>query len=670
MAEEVKEIVSSNKSESEAAASSEAGIEETTDYLTEDILFKHVKRQANIIREALEDSFTVPTTAEELTQAYEKHLFCPKSIPAKQENGALEANPRLNFYPTFMIPETLATYHIFFQNLKIPISCKINRPSANKLMRLKHGSHIPDFPSLEEVSRIFEGLGNEEVCKNCLQQENGSHLIELEQDGPRAAVLKRNISLTHFAYPAINLPPKIMTSVMETLILKHVKAKTEGNEEEDEDCVVVTNDELVRWLGLKENIEQTIQERRKTMMAVVLVSTLLESLQRFFVTEDMVKKIGESLHYIFRHGYVKQAIQVSNVEITNLVTHMGIMHENRIGHNTLHATLNGENKIDYIRDTIFIWLIHTWQTAMGVWQQCMDPSNIKVLEKNLERSRKSLWTGFDETSIAKELSRIIFPDSLVETLQRGLPDISNQSIIQNFRNFILERSGILPAMCSALPTDFVPIHYKESPPPLWAYTYLLKLANFFMHQFDLHTDSSGEGLMECYCRCNLCTPHRSIVTNTALLNEMQSIGTFELQRPPSEAGGTQAPLKLTAALWTNAYLKKFERADFYPYMISYYEDRKSQPKADLTACVITQPTILAQLQSIKKAREEFLLKKGHGVYLDPQTGEELSGVNTNSSHNELSRGRKPELEQPGRGRTKHRRERTKKESKNDRNTMG
>lgn len=654
MAEEVKEIVSITNSE--AAASAEAGIEETTDYISEDLLFKHIKRQANIVKEALEDYFVAPTTTEELSKAYEKHLFCPKSIPEKQENGALTANPRLNFYPTFMIPETLATYHIFFQNLKIPLSCKLNRTAANKVMHLKHGTHIPDFPSLEDVSRIFEGLGNEEVSKHCLE-ENNSHLIELENDGPRAAVLKRNISLTHFAYPAVNLPPKIMTSVMETLIIKHVKAKSENEDDHEEDCVVVTNEELIRWLGLKENIEQSVQEKRKTMMAVVLVSVLLESLQRFFVTEEMIKKIGESLHYMFRHGYIKQAIQVSNVELTNLVTHMGIVHENRIGQNTLHGTLNGENKIDYIRDTIFLWLIHTWQTAMGVWQQCMEPSNIKVLEKNLERARKSLWTGFDETSIAKELSKIIFPDSLVETLQKGLPDIFNQSIIQNFRNFILERSGILPAMCNALPTDFVPIHYKECPPPQWAYTYLLKLANFFMYQFDLHVDSSGEGLMECYCRCNLCTPHRNIVTNTALLNEMQSIGTFELQRPPTADGSTPPSLKLTPALWTNAYLKKFESADFYPYEINYYEDRKSGPKADLTACVITQSSILAQLQSIKKAREEFLLKKGRGVYLDPQTGEELSG-GSNSSHNELGR-RKSEFEQLGRGRSRYRKEKSK-----------
>lgn len=670
MTEEVKEIVSS-EADSEAAASAEAGIEETTDYLNEDLLFKHLKRQANIVKEALEDAFILPTSAAEISLAYEKHLFCPKTKPEKQENGALAANPRLNFYPTFMIPETLATYHLFFQNLKIPISSKINRPSANKVLRLKHGSHIPDFPTLQDVSKIFEGLGNEEVSKNCLQEENNSHLIELEHDNPRAAVLKRSIALTHFAYPAVNLPPKIMAAVMDTLIMKKVKPKSDDNNEEEEDTVVVSDEELVRWLqlDLKDNVEESLQEKRKSMMAAVLVSSLLVSLQRFFVSEEMIKKIGESLHYIFRQGYIKQAIQVSNVELTNLVSHMGIIHENRVGHNTLHATLKGENRIDYMRDTIFLWLIHTWQTAMGVWQQCMEPTNIKVLEKILHDSKKKLWSSFDELTTATELSKLIFPDSLVETLQKGLPDISNQSIIQNFRSFILERSGILPAMCTALPTDFVPIHYKECPPPLWPYTYLMQLANFFMHQFDLHAESSGEGLMECYCRCNLCTPHRSVVTNTALLNEIQAIGTFELQRPPTEDGHTPPSLKLTPALWTNAYLRKFERADFYPFTIQFYEDSKSAPKAELSACVITQAHILAQLQNIKKAREEFLLKKGRGVYLDPQTGEELNCETANIVHNELSR-RRPEPQQPEqRGRTKHRLRRLQKEAKN-RQQMG
>lgn len=613
------------------------------EYMSEDALHLHIKRQANILLESLTEALEVPTTVAELSAAYERNLFCPKKLPKKQENGTLPPNPRLNFYPTFITPETLATYHLFFQNQKIPLSCKINRPKANEALHLKRGSRLPVFPTVEEVKRIFEGLGDEEVSKNALPRDN-SHLVELEHDGPRAAVLKRNTALTHFAYPAVNLPPKVMSCVMSSLVMKQVEAKTEEgreDEEENEPAEVVSDAEIMRWLGLKgtpQEIESEVQERRKTMMAVLLVSVTLHSIKRFFTTPSMIKKIGETLHYMFHHGYIKQAIKVSNVDLTNIVSYMGILHENRVGHSTLHQNLTGNNRLDYVRDTIFLWLVYTWQTAMGVWQQCMETSNLKELEKLLARAKRQLWSGFDESTIAAELSELIFPHELVRTLQNGLPDLTHQSMMQYFRDFVLERSGILPAMCTALPTDFVPLQYKECPPPLWAYTYFLQLANYFMYHNDLQADSSGEGLLECYCRCNLCTPHRCVATNTALLNEVQSIGTFELQGPPGEDGALPAPLKLTSGAWTNAYLRKFESADYHPYKIQYYEDQKSpQSKAELTACVITQSQILAQLQNIRKAREKFLLKKGHGVYLDPQTGEELNTSEPNPDHNEAPR---------------------------------
>ena len=620
--------------QAEQLATDEAEDQATAGYLSGDVLHTHIKRQANILHEALHQEMAIPTTASELTRAYEKHLFCPVSPPPKQENGTLQPNPRLNFYPTFIVPETLATYHLFFQNQRIPFSCKANRPSANKTLALGRDDHLPCFPAVEEVQKIFEGLGPEEISKNALENEN-SHLVELAQDGPRVAVMKRNISITHFAYPAVNLPPKVMSTVMDSLIMKSVEGKSQLEEQDKEEQTeggdVVSDEELIRWLKLKdkpeEEVRERIAERRKTVMAAVLVSVVLRSMERFFTKPEVIKKTGESLHYLFRHGYIRQACKISNVELTHLITYMGILHENRVGQSTLHNSLTGENRLDYIRDTIFLFLIYSWQTAMGVWQQCLDPNNLKDLAKLLDKHKRRLWCAESESMMATVLSEIIFPEEIVEILQKGLPDIVNQSMLQQFRDFILERSAILPAMSSALPTDFVPIHYKQCPPQLWVYTYLLHMANFFMYHNDLQTDSSGEGaLMECYCRCNLCTPHRSLAINTALLNEVQAIGTFELARPPKEDGTEQAPLKLTPGMWTNAYLRKFEEKDYYPFQIRYYEDQKHPTsKAELKACVITQAGILAQLKEIKKAREEFLLKKGRGVYLDPQTGEELSG---------------------------------------------
>ncbi|QGX48404.1 100K [Human mastadenovirus F] len=598
------------------------------DYLggKDDVLLKHVLRQSTIVQEAFKDYSGFPLTVEELSRTYEANLFSPRVPPKKQANGTCEPNARLNFYPVFAVPEALATYHIFFKNQRIPLSCRANRTQGDRILHLKAGAHIPEIVSLEEVPKIFEGLGKDEKrAANALQKsetENQNVLVELDGDNARLAVLKRTIEVSHFAYPALNLPPKVMRSVMDHLLIKRVEPldsdQPEQNSEDGQP--VVSDDDLARWLDTHD--PTTLQERRKMMMAVILVTVELECLQRFFANPQTLRKIEESLHYAFRHGYVRQACKISNVELSNLVSYMGILHENRLGQNVLHCTLQGEARRDYVRDCIYLFLILTWQTAMGVWQQCLEERNLRELEKLLVRNRRELWTAFSERTAACQLADLIFPERLMQTLQNGLPDFVSQSILQNFRSFILERSGILPAMSCALPSDFVPLCYRECPPPLWSHCYLLRLANYLAHHSDLMENSSGEGLLECHCRCNLCTPHRSLVCNTELLSETQVIGTFEIQGPERQEGASN--LKLTPALWTSAYLRKFIPEDYHAHQIKFYEDQSRPPKAPLTACVITQSQILAQLQAIQQARQEFLLKKGHGVYLDPQTGEELN----------------------------------------------
>ncbi|WCR68336.1 100 kDa hexon-assembly associated protein [Human adenovirus 4] len=598
----------------------------------EDALIKHLARQAIIVKDALLDRTEVPLSVEELSRAYELNLFSPRVPPKRQPNGTCEPNPRLNFYPVFAVPEALATYHIFFKNQRIPVSCRANRTRADALFDLGPGARIPDIASLEEVPKIFEGLGSDETrAANALQGEGGEHehhsaLVELEGDNARLAVLKRTIELTHFAYPALNLPPKVMSTVMDQVLIKRaspISKEMQDPESSEEGKPVVSDEQLARWLGPQAS-PQSLEERRKLIMAVVLVTAELECLRRFFTDAETLRKVEENLHYIFRHGFVRQACKISNVELTNLVSYMGILHENRLGQNVLHTTLRGEARRDYIRDCVYLYLCHTWQTAMGVWQQCLEEQNLKELCKLLQKNLKALWTGFDERTTASDLANLIFPERLRLTLRNGLPDFMSQSMLQNFRSFILERSGILPATCSALPSDFVPLTFRECPPPLWSHCYLLRLANYLAYHSDVIQDVSGEGLLECHCRCNLCTPHRSLVCNPQLLSETQIIGTFELQGPGDEGSAAKGGLKLTPGLWTSAYLRKFVPQDYHPFEIRFYEDQSQPPKAELTACVITQGAILAQLQAIQKSRQEFLLKKGRGVYLDPQTGEELN----------------------------------------------
>ena len=620
-------------------------------YVDSDVIFKHVLRQSVILSKSLESKLEVPLQICELSKAYEKELFSPRVPPRKLENGTCEPNPSLNFYPTFMLPETLATYHIFFQNQKIPLSCRANRPKADEELLMRSGDSLPDYPTTDRVPKIFEGLGDEELASaKALEESADSSLPELKTDNPRLAVMKRSVALTHCAYPAINLPPKVMTCIMEKLIISKAKPVTDESPGEEGGQPVVSDVELARWLGVKPDDTATLEARRKSMLASTLVTLQLECMRRFFTSDEMIKKLSESLHYMFNHGYVKLGSKISNVELTNLISYMGILHENRLGQNVLHNTLKGEARRDYVRDCIYLYLVYTWQTAMGVWQQCLESENVKELGKILNRKRRELWSGFDERTIASDLADIVFPAKLVETLCNSLPDFTSQSQMQNFRSFILERSGILPAVCNAMPSDFVPIKYKECPPTLWHYCYLLNLANYLMFHSDIAYDNTGEGLLECYCRCNLCSPHRCLVTNTPLLNEVQAINTFEMQPPPKPDGTLPPPFKLSAGLWTSAFLRHFEREDFHAKTIQFYEDQNKPPKVTPNACVITQGEILAQLQEIKKAREQFLLKKGHGVYLDPQTGEELNSAAATPSHNvyreqRRQKGRQPQKEE-------------------------
>ncbi|AFK92220.1 100 kDa protein [Human mastadenovirus D] len=619
----------------------------------EDVLLKHLQRQSIILRDALADRSETPLSVEELSRAYELNLFSPRVPPKRQPNGTCEPNPRLNFYPVFAVPEALATYHIFFKNQKIPVSCRANRTRADALLALGPGARIPDIASLEEVPKIFEGLGRDETrAANALKEtaeEEGhtSALVELEGDNARLAVLKRSVELTHFAYPAVNLPPKVMRRIMDQLIMPHIEALDESQEQRPEDARPVVSDEmLARWLGTRD--PQALEQRRKLMLAVVLVTLELECMRRFFSDPETLRKVEETLHYTFRHGFVRQACKISNVELTNLVSCLGILHENRLGQTVLHSTLKGEARRDYVRDCVFLFLCHTWQAAMGVWQQCLEDENLKELDKLLARNLKKLWTGFDERTVASDLAEIVFPERLRQTLKGGLPDFMSQSMLQNYRTFILERSGILPATCNAFPSDFVPLSYRECPPPLWSHCYLLQLANYIAYHSDVIEDVSGEGLLECHCRCNLCSPHRSLVCNPQLLSETQVIGTFELQGPQEST----APLKLTPGLWTSAYLRKFVPEDYHAHEIKFFEDQSRPQHADLTACVITQGAILAQLHAIQKSRQEFLLKKGRGVYLDPQTGEVLNPGLPQHAEEEAgaaSGGDGRRMGQPGRG---------------------
>ena len=68
---------------------------------------------------------------------------------------------------------------------------------------------------------------------------------------------------------------------------------------------MVSDEMLARWLGNRD--PQALEQRRKLMLAVVLVTLELECMRRFFSDPDTLRKVEETLHYTFRHGFVRQA---------------------------------------------------------------------------------------------------------------------------------------------------------------------------------------------------------------------------------------------------------------------------------------------------------------------------------------------------------------------------
>nr|WRQ19820.1 MAG: 100 kDa protein [unidentified adenovirus] len=572
-------------------------------YLHEDSLLTHINRQANIVFKALQNSKDFKLSIEKLSKAYEESVFAQKESPKR--DGTQEKNADLHFYPPFIIPETLASYHLFFINISIPHSCKANQPDANQILTLDSGATFPLLPDLDKDFVIDTTAGSYERDVEVFED---SALIRMINDNFRLKVLKQMCDLCYFSYPAMDIVPSVMQTVTKVLLQK--------DEENKENAVSAR--EICKWTGINENDTAAIEERKRCVLKSVLFGCQMLCMEKFFKDKEIIVKLQESLHYMFLHGYVKNLQNVCSVTLSNLISYLGIMHENRLGQATLHHTLESEDKIDYIRDTAYLFLVLTWQTAMGVWKQCMDPNNVKDLELILQQERENLWKIDDVYTMSTKLADLIFPEKLVKALKEALPDFSSQSALQNFRSFILERSGCLPAFSLALPTDFIPISFCRAPPSLWPHTYCLLIANYLVYHGALYIKPPKHSMDFFNCPCNLCSPHRSFVFNDFLKKETDLINAFTLQGPES---GKQ--ISLTPAVWGSAYLKKMSKTDFNAFSIKHYND-KDIIKEPLTPCVLTEGEVIDKLTYIKKCREKFLTEKGSGVYIDPDTGDILN----------------------------------------------
>lgn len=585
----------------------------------------HLQRQAQLCKLALQAKKYkyLPESVSKIGAAFEEYLFNPRSEEDKKQQDA-----RLNFYPPFAVPECTANYYSFFSILPVPFSCSANRTATEKLLSLKHikkYDYLPDFDP--DMFTVSEALGSEVTATDSLPRK--TRLVTLEADYDRLLTMKHRLRhVTQFAYPALNLPPKIHRVLIETLF-KPYQRGTESVEEVD---YVISREKIAKMRNLtdEEKITEAVDEFRTNLLKAIQYLVGLEMMEKMFRNAGFIKKIQEILHYTFHHGFIRLIGHVTNHNLSNYITFHGMTFQNRNNNATLQSTLDLNEGEDYMIDTIFLFLIYNWQTAMGIWQQNLNELNLKALKDFLISKRDDLVFCSSAGKMARVLMNWITDDqTIIKIFQDYLPDFVSQMQLNNFRNFILARSNIIGGIIPAMVKDFVPVDYKESSPLLWGHVYLFRLSYFlyqhgdYMQIFYIADPEERSAENEVFCNCNLCAPHRTPMYNSSLHNEILAIDSFDFFVPTEDGNGGQR-VTLSAGMWANKFLDHFVKEEFFPFEVMKYIDYPEIFNVTPTACVINKPHILSTLRHIQKQREKFLLEKGSGIYLDPETGDNLS----------------------------------------------
>lgn len=589
---------------------------------------KSLERQAALIKQCLQDTEDLqkptPLTTETLQSQFERYVFNPQlRVPLEQREV------RYNFYPPFLLPKAICNYHIFAVTVPVPPSCKANRSGTEVLSNCWRTNAFRLLPKWKPGVEINDSLGSEVVPIGELNEE--IKLVPLKGDTCRLLWAKeRGTHVRFFSYPSLHMPPKLSMLLMETLLQPFAD---EIAEPASDPAPCISDEELALIVDPGEAMTipdraAAMQVRRLCVTTAVRYTVELELMQRIFREESMVRKMQEVLHHTLHQGYVRVVRDTAKVNLSNFATFHGVTYSTPLNNCIAANLMEGEDKADYVLDSVYLFLVLTWQTAMGMWNQAIEAETIEAYKKVFEKQRRAIYA---ETSISDVTAMIVDillnGDVLGSEMRKALPNFITQSQVSAFRHFLLERSNIPPFAAPFLPSDFVPLRYKESQPLHWGQVYLLRLAFFLLNHggylweppVDPENPDTPSPATKNYCPCNLCSPHRMPLDNMALHNEVLAIGTFEIRNPEGKS------FKLTPELWTNVYLDKFESSDFFPFTVCHYQDEPSFFTAELRACVTQTPEILSLIRRIQESREEFLLTKGKGVYKDPQTGEVLSG---------------------------------------------
>lgn len=577
-----------------------------TGNVSEDTLSKHLNRQAKILKTIVGEEIDVADVTQ-LGSMLAESLFTPKE---RKTDG--DPDPRLNYYPPFLTPECLALHFPFFLNLPIPLSCKANRSGTPMLDDFWGITNLPDQVPDPEACSWNDSLGN--VLPMAELKRNQKFAL-LTEDSSRVSWFKAKATdQSSFAYPCTALPPPLQKLLIELLVGK----PQEPNQLEQAYEPALTDDFIHQVCG-----SQDPNLVRQRMLQAVTTVTSLECMRRMFLRPGVIKNIQESLHYTFHHGFVKMVQLLTNCNLSEFVTYHGLTHRNRLNNCELHNQLTGTDRDDYMCDSIYLFLLLTWQTAMDIWQQTLDEPTLLGVKKALTADLPNIIQAPSAAECGKRIVDQIFPDIMQEAFRANLPDFINQAQLSNFRTFICMKSGIPQSICPMLPSDAVPLTYEEAHPVLWPHVFLLRLSAFLLNHGCYRQREERPHISSCLCDCNLCSPHRMPCYNPHLLQEMLTINKFEFQTPPDSAGNCRT-IKLSPQVFANAYLQKFCERDYFFDSVTLYSTDRAKFKGELTAAVVKNEKLLALLRETQVRREMELLKRGGGVYLDPDTGEPLT----------------------------------------------
>ncbi|QOJ53952.1 100K protein [Barthadenovirus mellis] len=561
-----------------------------------------------------------------ISEAYEKALFFPrrayKPSAPRDDPHSSDDDPRFNFYPPFLFPERIASHFPFFNTLPVHATCKLNtcfcegaKEGSSVVARAGDGDNASTVvtdpsglwnrrePASDPPERCDADAWNDEPrwsAKDLLYDRpsaEDTRLPLLRTDSARAGWVKsKSCDMKYFAFPSVGLPPLFRQVLLEKLV-----GDSDGGAHERSN------------------------EKKRQLAYASTIGVTMSCLRRFFRHPVVVKNAQESLHYAFRHGYVRLLYMLTDKDLSDFVTFHGVTYRNRLNNaGLLNALTSEDDRFDYVVDTIYLFLILTWQTAMDIWQQTFDDDTKGHLLAALNDRLPDLIAADNVKTCSDILADILFPDVVLTTFAHSLPDFINQSQIDNFRGFVCAKSGIPRSIVPVLPSDLVPPRYEWACPPLWPHVFLLQTAAFLtVHGDYLKRLPDDVSTATCLCDCNLCSPRRMPCYNPLLQQEIALVGSFQLVRPDAETGEGTKGAKLTPETFANAYLRLVVAEDFAVDRVRHYVSEPEAFARPLEAAVIKDAKLLATLTEIHTRRDAEMLKRGAGIYLDPESGKVL-----------------------------------------------